>query len=75
MAIDHSHSLRQLRSLAYWLTGQEPKLLDDFHYSEAIEIIFRDESSDAVPAELDDETTGRALVSPLFIQEGEEPVF
>ena len=57
-------------------TGYEPKLLDDFHYSETGEIFFRDESSDrdAVPsylfdAELDDETTGKALSSPLFIQE------
>ena len=62
------------------LTGYEHKLLDDFHYSETTEIIFRDESSDkeAVPsylfdAELDDETIGRALSSPLFIQEREEP--
>ena len=44
-------------------TGYEPKLLDDFHYSETTELIFRDESSDkdVVPsylfdAELDDET-------------------
>ena len=56
------------------LTRYEPKLLDDFHYSETTEIIFWDESSDdAVPsylfnAELDDETIGRALSSPLFIQ-------
>ena len=62
------------------LTGCEPKLLDDFHYSETTEIIFRDESSDkdVVPsylfdAELDDETIGKALSSPLFIQEREEP--
>ena len=53
------------------LTGYEPKL-PDFHYSETAEIIFRDESSDAVPsylidAELDDETIGRALSSPLFV--------
>ena len=27
------------------LTGYEPKLPDDFHYSETTEIIFRDESS------------------------------
>ena len=33
-------------------TGYEPKLLDDFHYSETTEIIFWDESSDknAVPS-------------------------
>ena len=60
------------------LTGYEPKLPDDFHYSETTEIFFRDESSDTVPsywfdAELDDETIGRALYSPLFIQEREEP--
>ena len=62
------------------LTGYEPKLLDDFHYSETTEIIFRDKSSDkdAVPShlfdtELDDETIGKALSSPLFIQEREEP--
>ena len=62
------------------LTGYEPKLLDDFHFSETTEIIFWDESSDkdAVPsylcdAELDDETIGTALSSPLFLQEREEP--
>ena len=60
------------------LTGYEPKLPDDFHYSETAEIFLRDESSDTVPsylfdAELDDETIGRALSSPLFIQEREEP--
>ena len=61
------------------LASYEPKLPDDFlHFSETTEIIFRDESSDAVPsylfdAELDDETIGRALSSPLFIQEREEP--
>ena len=62
------------------LTGYEPKIPDDFHYSETAEIIFWDESSDkdAVPsclfdAELDDETIGRALSSPLFIHEREEP--
>ena len=61
------------------LTGYEPKLLDDFHCSETTEIIFRDESSDKVvpsylfDAELDDETIGKALSSPLFIEEREEP--
>ena len=61
-------------------TGYEPKLLDDFHYSETTEIIFQEQSSDkdTVPsylcdAELDDETIGKALSSPLFIQEREEP--
>ena len=59
-------------------TGYEPKLPDDFHHSETTEIFFQDESSNTVPsylfdAELDDETIGRALSSPLFIQEREEP--
>ena len=62
------------------LTGNVPKLPEDFHYSETSEIIFRDESSDkdAVPsylfdAKLDDETIGKTLSSPLFTQEREEP--
>ena len=57
-------------------TGYEPKLFDDLHYSETTKIIFQEESGDkdAVPsylidAELDDETIGKALSSPLFIQE------
>ena len=41
-------------------------------------MIFQEESSDTVPsylcdAELDDETIGKALSSPLFTQEREEP--
>ena len=44
------------------LTGYEPNLLDNLHYSETTEIIFRHESSD-------DETNGKALSSPLFILE------
>ena len=60
------------------LTGYEPNILDDFHYSETTEIIFQVQSSATVPsylfdAELDDETIGKALSSPLFIQEREEP--
>ena len=62
------------------LTGYEPKLLDDFHYSETTEIIFQEQSGDkdAVPsylcdADFDDETIGKALSTPLFIQEREEP--
>ena len=60
-------------------TGYEPKLLDDFHCSETTEIIFQEQSGDqdTVPsylcdAELDDVTIGKALSSPLFIQEREE---
>ena len=52
------------------IARHEPNLLDDFHYSETTEIFFQEQSSDAVPwylhdAELSDETTGRALSSPL----------
>ena len=75
-------ALRQLRSLAPSpkntpLTCYEPNIPDDFHYSETTEIFFQEQSSDTVPsylfdAELDDETIGRALSSPLFIQEREE---
>ena len=58
-------------------TGYEPKLLDDFRYSETTGILFQGQSSDTVPsylhdAELDDETIRKALSSPLFIQEREE---
>ena len=60
------------------LTGHEPNILDDFHNSETTEIFVQVQSSDAVPSylfdtELSDETIGRALSSPLFIQEREEP--
>ena len=58
----------------------QPKLLDDFHYSETSAMIFQDESGDIdtepsylCDAELDDETIGRAPSSPLSIQEREEP--
>ena len=61
-------------------TSYEPNVLDDFHYSETSEMIFQEDSGDkdAVPsylfdADLDDETIGKALSSPLFIQEREEP--
>ena len=60
------------------LTGYEPNLFDDFHYSETTEIFLQEQSSDTMPsylhdAELRDETIGRALSSPLFTQEREEP--
>ena len=61
-------------------TGYEPNVLDDFHYSETSAMIFQDESGDIdtepsylSDAELDDETIGTALSSPLFIQERGEP--
>ena len=51
-------------------TGFEPKLFDDFHYSESIDMILQEESGDkdTVPsylcdAELDDETIGKAVSS------------
>ena len=62
------------------LTGYEPNQLDNSDYSENYAAIFQDESvdSDTEPsyscdAELDDETIGKALSSPLLIQEREEP--
>ena len=61
-------------------TSCEPKLLDDFHYSETTEMFFQEECGDIdtepsylCDAELDNETIGKALSSPLFIQEREEP--
>ena len=62
------------------LTGYEPNIPDDFHNSETTEIFFQEQSGDidtepsySCDAELDDETIGKALSSPLFIQEREEP--
>ena len=61
-------------------TGYEPNVLDNIHFSETSAVIFQDESGDIdtepsylCDAELDDETIGKALSSPLFIQEREEP--
>ena len=55
-------------------------VLNNFHYSETSAMIFQDEPSDIdtdpsylCDAELDDETIGKALSSPLFIQERQEP--
>ena len=62
------------------LTGYERNLLDDFDHSETSAMILQDESGDidtepsySCDAELDDEIIGKALSSPLFIQEREEP--
>ena len=60
------------------LTGYEPNFFDDFHYSETTEIFLQEPSSDTRPsylhdAEISDDTIGRALSSPLFAQEREEP--
>ena len=62
------------------LTGYEPNQLDNkldnFDYSETSAAIFQDESVDvdtepsySCDAEFDDELIGKALSSPLFIQE------
>ena len=66
------------------LTGYEPNQLDNqldnFNYSETSAAIFQDESFDidtepsyTCDAKLDDDLIGKALSSPLFIQEREEP--
>ena len=62
------------------LTGYEPNQLDGFDCSEASAAIFQDESvgidtelAYSCDAELDDELIEKALSSPLFIQEREEP--
>ena len=61
-------------------TGYEPNVFDDFHNSETSAMIFQDEFGDIdtepsylCDTELDDETNGKVLFSPLFIQEREEP--
>ena len=60
------------------LTDYEPNFFDDYHYSETTEIFLQESSSDTRPsylhdAEISDDTIGRALSSPLFTQEREEP--
>ena len=62
------------------LTGCEPKQLDNFDYTETYTAIFQNESVDidteplySFDAELDDELIRKALSSPLFTQEREEP--
>ena len=62
------------------LTGYEPYQLDNFDFSETFAAIFQNESVDvdtepsySCDAELDDELIGKALSSPLFTQEREEP--
>ena len=62
------------------LTGYEPNQLDNFDYSETYTSIIQNESVDidtepsySFDVELDDELIGRALSSPLFTLEREEP--
>ena len=57
-------------------TGYEPDVIDNFDYSVTSETFLQEQSSDTMPsylhdAELSDETIGKALSSPLFIQERE----
>ena len=61
-------------------TGYEPNVIDNFDYSETYTAIFENESVDIdtepsymFDAELDDELIRKALSSPLFTQEREEP--
>ena len=54
------------------------KLFDDYHFSETTEIFLQESSSDTRPSylhdtEISDDTIGRALSSPLFTEEREEP--
>ena len=60
------------------LTGNEPNVFDDNHISETTEIFTQETSSDRRPSnlhdlEISDYTIGRALSSPLFTQEREDP--
>ena len=60
------------------LSGYEPNFFDDFHYSETTKIFLQEHSSNTRPsylqdAEISDDTIGRALSSPLFTQDREEP--
>ena len=67
-----------LRSNNAPLTGYGPNFFDDYHFSETTEIFIQESSSDSRPSnlhdsEISDDTIGRALSSPLFTQEREEP--
>ena len=60
------------------LTGYEPNIIDNYQISETTEIFIQESSSDSRPSnlhdfEIDDYTIGRALSSPLFTQEREDP--
>ena len=61
-------------------TDYEPNVIDIFDYSETYTAIFQNESvdidtepSNSFDAELDDELIRKALSSPVFTQEREEP--
>ena len=60
------------------LTSYEPNSIENYQISETTEIFMQDSSSDSRPSflhdlEIDDYTIGRALSSPLFPQEREDP--
>ena len=60
------------------LTGYELNFFDDYHFSETTETFIQEASSDTRPSylhdsEISDDAIGRALSSPLFTQEREEP--
>ena len=60
------------------LTGYEPNFFDDYHFSETADIFIQESSSDSRPSnlhdlEIEDYTIGRALYSPLFTEEREDP--
>ena len=75
---------RTMRSIAPWamhnpLTGNEPKLLDNFHYSETSAAIFQDESGDintepsySCDGELDDEIIGKSAIFTTVHSGGEK---
>ena len=67
-------ALPRMKSQALWSTTP----LSQVHFSETTEIFIQDCSSDTRPSylhdsEISDDTIGRALSSPLFTQEREEP--
>ena len=60
------------------LTGYEPNFFGDYHFSETTKIFIQESSSDTRPSylhdsEISDDTIARALSSPLFTQDREEP--
>ena len=60
------------------LTGYEPNFIDNYQISETTGIYSQESSSDTRPSylhdsQISDDTVGRALSSPLFTQEREEP--
>ena len=60
------------------LTGYEPNVLDNYQISETTEIFIQESSIHCRPSnlhdwEISDNTIGRALSSPLFTEEREDP--